>query len=336
MSQTLNALYNPTAWRTILSRVLELGAERIAKKRDSSLKGELHLEANDGNQAASPPRVWPIPGATKTIDRPYSNIPGRRRIPKLVNANRVPFLRLKKPQPAFLSRIIRDTIKTRERRIGLSNNLIPQVSIAKTEDTWDEILFQKFGLEAGENDKPASNEYDWDETMSDTPGTGVGFDEKGWSYEVVQALQENQRLQGLAVQRRTDISKCMHSIVEQEKELAAEEQERAKIEKSNSINTRRLAQELKPLPVHGQGRSLDITNKLPDGIKQGVTVHHQEKFKTQNDIEKLQSESNVSRMEDEIAAIKAARIKRKEDKAKHKAEKLKKKFESQILAREVG
>ena len=149
-------MFSPTAWRTILSHVLELGAERIAKKRDSSLKGELHLEANDENQAASPPRVWPIPGATKTIDRPYSEIPGRRHVPKLVNANRVPFLRLKKPQPAFLSRIIRDTIKTRERRIALSNNLIPQVSVAKAEDTWDEILFQNFGLKAGEDDRPTS------------------------------------------------------------------------------------------------------------------------------------------------------------------------------------
>ena len=304
--QTLNSLRSQTAWRTILTSILELGAQRIVKLREDSLKAPSDSTADNGvPQAASdgPPRVWPLPNASKTLDRPYATVSGRRHVPKLVNANRVAFLRLKKPQSPFLSRIIRDTIETRERRIALSVKLAEQVPIAQKEDEWDDILYNEFGLK---ND---------------------GY-ERAWSHEIRKACIENHRLQVIAIQRRSDIAARLHSIAEKEKGLAAEEKRTRQNEKHKRVKIRRLARRGQTIPVAEQSTIMGAIKDLPNENITEMSVHDKEKFKTWEEIEKIKVDYAIFRTEEEVADIKAARVRRKEEKAKKKAEKATRKAES--------
>jgi len=304
-------------------RILKFGAERFAAHRQNEFnvqaqaKGRKkdNLGPNGVNQ-----RVWPYPGASKTLDRPFTSLSGRRRVPKIVNANRVPLLRLKKPQSPFVSRIIRDTIDTRERRITLANQLDEQLPLAMDEDDWDKILFDQFGLE----------------------------DDLSWSHELRLAIEKNGTLQTAATQKRIDLAARMHSIVQQEKALAIEEVRRVRDEKHERRKANRLARRGQAMPVTEHDMTLDS----PESASQEVKPHEKdpdekgpietvaeetipkfsmrdrEKFRTKEEIAGIRAANAMTRTEDEIASIKAARARRKEAAAKEKAGKVKKRAES--------
>lgn len=304
-------------------RILDLGAQRTAVHRSNEFKFQAqtkgHKKDNFGPHGANQ-RVWLLPGVSKTLDRPFTGLSGRRRVPKLVNANRVPLLRLKKPQSPFVSRIIRDTIDIRERRITLADQLDQQLSMAMDEDEWDKILFDQFGLE----------------------------DDDPWSYELRIAIKENGTLQAAATQKRTHLAARMHLIVQREEALATEEKLRIRDEKHKLRKANRLSRRVQAMPVAGEGTTLDGGECLSKGVKsreedpeeanpsetvaEGIVpefvVRDKEKFQTKEEIAGIQAANAVSRTGDEIASIKAARARRKEEVAKGKAEKVKRKRES--------
>lgn len=236
------------------------------------------------------------------MDRPYLALSGRRHVPTLVNANRVPFLRLKKPQSPYISRIIRNIIETRERRLALAERLIDQISITQTEDEWDAILFTEFGLE--DNASGCS-----------------------WSHEVQLALDENRQLQTKAVQRRVDIAARMHSIVEQEKQLAVEEHRNIQKEKRKRILIRRIARRAETIPVAEHDRTTKSIGTTPKEAA-STTVYDMKNFKPGEELKNTRTENTRFRTDEEIAEIKAARVRRKEEKANAKAQKAKRKAEN--------
>lgn len=63
----------------------------------------------------------------------------KRRVPVLVNARGVPFLRIKKPQPQNLSGTIRAILDKRWRRIEMRERLRTELLFAKDEDAWDRM-----------------------------------------------------------------------------------------------------------------------------------------------------------------------------------------------------
>jgi len=160
------------------------------------------------------PRVAPYLGASKVLDRPYESLSGRRHVPILVNANRVPMLRFKKPQSPFLSRIIRDQVKTRESRILVSNELAAALPVAQAEDTWDRILVESFGLHQDKG-------------------------EESWRFAIEQAQHELYENQDAAIKKRKAIAERMHKIVEEEKVLAEAEKLRLRDEKHKARKARR-------------------------------------------------------------------------------------------------
>ncbi|OJJ57498.1 hypothetical protein ASPSYDRAFT_154146 [Aspergillus sydowii CBS 593.65] len=83
--------------------------------------------------------VRPHPDATPILSRPRPVINGRRRIPVLVNACGIPFLRIKKPQPQSISRVIRTKINDRQRLADRRQMLEPEILFAKDEDYWDSL-----------------------------------------------------------------------------------------------------------------------------------------------------------------------------------------------------
>jgi hypothetical protein len=74
-------------------------------------------------------------------NRPYAKVSGQRQVPRIASANGVPFLRLTKPQPAALSRVLRQKLDRRierfHRRVELQNYWLP---LAQQEDEWDELV----------------------------------------------------------------------------------------------------------------------------------------------------------------------------------------------------
>ncbi|KFY82982.1 hypothetical protein V498_08360 [Pseudogymnoascus sp. VKM F-4517 (FW-2822)] len=102
-------------------------------------------------KAANPPlppppprrKPEPYPGAIPVLQQrplPKSQLTGRRRVPILVSANLIPMLRFKKPQSEFLSRVLNDKIKTRQKRHDTLDRLGELVEMGSMEQEWDEEL----------------------------------------------------------------------------------------------------------------------------------------------------------------------------------------------------
>lgn len=245
-------------------------------------------------QKASTRHVASHPAAKRTLDRPFHNLSGRRHVPVLINANRVPFLRLTKPQPPFLNRIIRDTVKTREHRLTGADRLTREIPIAEDEDEWDQILCEHFGL-------------DYEEPQEDP-----------WQREVKQAFDENHRVQIAAINKRADISAKMYAIVEQEKALAEKEKLRIRDEKHKARKARRLARRgLSELMIHEKLYPQDEKWR-----KRG------DKYHTSDELRRLYEASLRPKTDEERAKIKEARVIRKEEEAIRRAKKMKRKQEA--------
>ncbi|KAF2866706.1 hypothetical protein BDV95DRAFT_552143 [Massariosphaeria phaeospora] len=133
--------------------------------------------------------------------RPYANVSGPRHVPILASANSIPFLRIKKPQPSSLSRIIQVKLKGRIRRFHnrtvLANYWLP---FATHEDRWDELI-EELGV----------------------VGQDQGRSDIGWAYEVRRAV----RAYDMTYERETagdrKVATRMQEIVDQETVLALRE-----------------------------------------------------------------------------------------------------------------
>ncbi|KAJ5570155.1 uncharacterized protein N7459_009585 [Penicillium hispanicum] len=77
------------------------------------------------------------PDTPSILLRPRPLVHGKRKIPVLVSARGVPFLRIKKPQPRNLSGVIRKKLETRWKRIVDRDRLQSELRFAMDEDAWD-------------------------------------------------------------------------------------------------------------------------------------------------------------------------------------------------------
>ena len=152
----------------------------------------------------------------------------------------MPFLRIKKPQPPLLSRIIRNIVKTRNLRILSGERLAKELPFAQDEEEWDHILYELAGMDSRNLLEPR------------------------WHHEVKQAIDDNHRLQVGAIQKRADVSAKMYAIVEKEKALAQEEKLRIRDEKHKAYKARRLVRK-------GLGDS-DIQNGLDSQMEKTVIL----------------------------------------------------------------
>ncbi|CAI7645107.1 hypothetical protein N7533_005521 [Penicillium manginii] len=77
------------------------------------------------------------PNTPSILNRPRLVVKGIRKVPVLVNARGLPFLRIKKPQPKNLSGVIRHKLERRWKRILRRDRLTVELLFAKDEDAWD-------------------------------------------------------------------------------------------------------------------------------------------------------------------------------------------------------
>lgn len=133
------------------------------------------------------------PDATSILARPHPVVSGKRRVPSLVSARGIPFLRIKKPQPKNLSGVIRSKLANRWGWIERRARLEAEVLFAEDEDYWDEL---------------------------------TGFqDDSQWVTAVEEALQTvNGRIRDSDKKNR-ELADKMWQIVLAERELAAKEQQ---------------------------------------------------------------------------------------------------------------
>lgn len=126
---------------TILSQANSLKNQFAAQQR-KRLKLEKPLSSNQLKKmkaVRSELDTWERkPDTPSILNRPQP-VSGKRRIPVLVNARGIPFLRIKKPQPANLSGVIRNKLNKRWACIEVRDKLQIEVLFGKDEDAWDRL-----------------------------------------------------------------------------------------------------------------------------------------------------------------------------------------------------
>lgn len=147
--------------------------------------------------------------------RPAFSLPSKRRVPVLISANKIPVLRLTKPQPASLSHYIKSRIVDRQKRQDRKASLEDQLQLARWEDDWDDILSQK-GVR-----QPKSKQ------------------EGTWSREVFLLLKETLKKIEEEGRKNREMAERMVKIVDREKELAEIERKARRREKNEERRRRK-------------------------------------------------------------------------------------------------
>ena len=139
------------------------------------------------------------PDATSILSRPRPVVSGKRRVPVLVNARGVPFLRIKKPQPKNLSGVIRSKLEKRWSRIERRDRLDRELLFANDEDNWDALT-------------TGSETDTWAKGVKDALGT------------LNQQIHDSDK-------KNIELAEAMWKVVLAERKLAAEEDKQRLTEK---------------------------------------------------------------------------------------------------------
>ncbi|KAH6860970.1 hypothetical protein BKA58DRAFT_392546 [Alternaria rosae] len=129
--------------------------------------------------------------------RPYATTSGPRRVPVLASANGVPFLRLTKPQPPALSRVIQQRLRRKielfDTRVLLENWWLP---ICQQEDVWDVLITAQL--------------REREDTVK-------------WADAIHDSARANQEAHEADIRKDRETTKKMQRIVDMETELALKE-----------------------------------------------------------------------------------------------------------------
>ncbi|KAL1622850.1 hypothetical protein SLS54_004870 [Diplodia seriata] len=133
-----NANETASATTALLANLLATAPEHLTRSPDTPRRsGPTRLSPSP---EACPP---PADRVLATRPRPASALGGTgvRRVPQLVSANLFPMLRLGRPQPRSLSRVLTDKIKQRQRRLDLRKEAQEyRAVLARGEDVWDRLV----------------------------------------------------------------------------------------------------------------------------------------------------------------------------------------------------
>ncbi|KAI1742939.1 hypothetical protein F4680DRAFT_410532 [Xylaria scruposa] len=209
-------------------------------------------------------KVTPPPSETNPNPQPRYETPhrpraqselggtGRRQIPRLDMASDFPFLRLTKPEPALLGRVLRQKIAKRIARMDALLNLKEEgLPAADLEDEWDIAMAQlmreekkKRGRKGRDVDDTVEERLAWEDEHD--VGAGEGRDGRSHAYAVTQyGIKDLTRT--MTWERRDQVARAdaMRLLIIEEKALAAAEKEQRAAEK-------RAKWEAKMLELHGE------------------------------------------------------------------------------------
>jgi len=151
----------------------------------------------------------PIPVLDRPVPREQLPSPEKpRRVPVLANSQGIPFLRYKPgAQSPQLSRILRDLYMYDFKRWETNARLHNEIEHARLEDNWDRIVQSQTGY------------LDAPDVLYDD---GI-WETKSWVEDTQTALKELQQSLNMTGSRRTDTTRRMWDIAQQEKQLAEQE-----------------------------------------------------------------------------------------------------------------
>ena len=168
------------------------------------------------------------PGSKPVIERPLplSEIKGgKRRVPNLVSAQGVPFLRYRKPQPISLSRVIKQKQGLDQKRLTQQEGLRADTIIAQWEDEWDEVTEAHKGEERGQNqDRLVASQASTDFTADEVR-------EESWRHEPTIAEVELYQQMKETDRKNAELGRQMWGVLAKERELAEQEKREAKIQR---------------------------------------------------------------------------------------------------------
>ncbi|GAB7338626.1 hypothetical protein MBLNU457_5360t2 [Dothideomycetes sp. NU457] len=170
----------------------------------------------------SVPNPFPNPGSFLTAPAlPVSAFKnGKRRIPYLVSANKIPMIRFRKPQPPALSAYISNRNRTRQKRTNRLHACEDAVAVAEREDEWDFILAEQGARER------------------DGFGNGDGQGEERFVEAAQMAFDEVSGLINRDAIRLREVGERMWAFVQREKGLAARERAERKKERTDKKRER--------------------------------------------------------------------------------------------------
>lgn len=169
-----------------------------------------------------PPKPAPYPNAHKVLDTrplPLEKLSGVRHVPTLIYADGGhPFLRFKKPQSPFLARILRQKVKTKQRRFNELEELEETFAVGEHEERWEDNLKRPFGMEENGSMPGSSEVKSWDgkllpEGRGEMPWQMVSYRRRGAIFGQM----------GRDVKKAAEMGQRMMEILEREKELAEKE-----------------------------------------------------------------------------------------------------------------
>ena len=211
--ESYEALYEPREPRSPVDGGPSLPAHPAREEPSNLSERPVEIAPKSGEAPTKPRHRPPVawPGATPVLERPFLNISGPRHIPRLVSANGIPFLRIKKPQPDYLTRVLRNKIKQREKRLLTIQRLTETVSLAEEENRWDDLVVALAATEGVEEhaEPIASTRSSWTAAIETS---------------IAELASRHSRFQ----RKNRQIATKMTEIIDQEKRLAEkEERERA-------------------------------------------------------------------------------------------------------------
>ncbi|KAI8953031.1 hypothetical protein F4801DRAFT_169050 [Xylaria longipes] len=209
-------------------------------------------------------RVSRAPSASNPYPKPEYTTPhrpraqselggtGRRKIPRLDLAADYPFLRLTKPQPVLLSRVLRQKLAKRSTQIATLQVLREEsLPAAEEEDEWDKAVARLARAETKSSPRSqrlaAKSDYDgsaaqlaWEEKHD----VGVGAGKDGRSHvHAVRRFGISDISSTMTRERRDQVARAdaMRRLIIREKALAAAEKEQREAEKRARWEARMLA-----------------------------------------------------------------------------------------------
>ena len=150
---------------------------------------------------------------------------GQRRVPNLISAQGVPFLRYSKPQPISLSRVIRQKQERDQKRFNRQEAFKADIITAQWEDQWDELVEAQMAKEQSQVEHKRRSTKEFHRFAEEDSR------EASWGHEVVIAERELYQQIRQSDEKNVELGRKMWEIVVKERELAAQEKREAKIQR---------------------------------------------------------------------------------------------------------
>jgi len=161
------------------------------------------------------------------FDRPLpkEQLSGRRHVPVLFNAQKMPVLRFKKPQPENLSGYIAHRARKTQRRHNTRHRIEDELEIAKAEDEWDRIIAPHLSV------KPQQHGQAHRKLKKEDP-------EPRWDEAVRLAKREISDKLGAEKERNREMRDKMQGIIDRERKLREKEKADGLREKKKARRTK--------------------------------------------------------------------------------------------------